>query len=191
MGTLPNYITLFRIALIPLLVGMFYYDRPIGYLVSAALFMIACLTDYLDGYVARAYKQVTSLGSFLDPLADKLLVASVLVMLAGFEHIKGISLIPAVLIICREILVSGLREFLGKLHQELPVTSIAKWKTGFQMISLGCLIVADPTGPFAFMAQIGVPALWISAILTVLTGYGYLKRSLVYVRKDMKKSPKN
>jgi cardiolipin synthase len=178
----PNLITLIRILLIPVVVGLFYLDKPLGYLAAAALFIIACLTDFLDGYLARTYKQVTSVGSFLDPLADKLLVAAVLMMLAGFGRLPGIALIPAIIILCREILVSGLREFLGKVNAELPVTDLAKWKTGLQMTSLGCLIIADPDSIFSFAIYIGLTGLWLAAILTVISGYDYLKQSLKYMK---------
>jgi CDP-diacylglycerol---glycerol-3-phosphate 3-phosphatidyltransferase len=182
LDSLPNLITLIRILLIPIVVGLFYLDKPLGYLAAAALFIIACLTDFLDGYVARAYKQVTSLGSFLDPLADKLLVAAVLMMLAGFNRLPGISLVPAIIILCREILVSGLREFLGKVNADLPVTELAKWKTGLQMTSLACLIIADPDSIFSFVLYIGLAGLWLAALLTLVSGYDYLKQSLKYMK---------
>lgn len=181
LDSIPNRLTLFRILLIPIVVGLFYLDKPLGYLAAATLFLIACLTDFLDGYLARTFKQVTSIGSFLDPLADKLLVAAVLMMLAGFDRLPGLTLIPAIIILCREILVSGLREFLGKVNADLPVTDLAKWKTALQMVSLGCLIIADPDSMFSFAIYIGIPGLWLAAILTLLSGYDYLKQSLKYV----------
>jgi cardiolipin synthase (CMP-forming) len=154
----------------------------LGYLAASALFLLACLTDFLDGYVARVYKQETSIGRFLDPLADKLLVAAVIIMLAGFDRLQGFTLIPAIIILCREILVSGLREFLGKMNEDLPVTDLAKWKTALQMVSLGCLIISDPDSVFAFALYIGIPGLWLAAFLTVLSGYDYLKQTMKHAR---------
>lgn len=180
--TVPNLITLIRILLIPIVVGLFYLDKPLGYLAAATLFIIACLTDFLDGYLARHYKQVTSFGGFLDPLADKLLVAAVLMMLAGFGRLPGISLVPAIIILCREILVSGLREFLGKVNADLPVTDLAKWKTGLQMTSLTFLILADPDSFFSLAIYPGLAGLWLAALLTVISGYDYLKQSLKYMK---------
>lgn len=182
LSSLPNLITLFRILLIPVVVSVFYLDKPIGYIAAASLFMVACISDFLDGYVARALRQESSLGTVLDPIADKLLIAAVLIMLAGFGRLQGISLIPAIVILCREILVSGLREFLGKLQAELPVTELAKYKTGLQMLSLGLLIIADPDGIFRFAIYVGIPGLWIAAILTVLSGYEYFQQTLRYLK---------
>jgi cardiolipin synthase len=181
-ATAPNLITLIRILLIPIVVILFYLDKPLGYLAAATLFIIACLTDLLDGYLARTYKQVTSFGIFLDPLADKLLVAAVLMMLAGSNRLPGVSLIPAIIILCREILVSGLREFLGKVNADLPVTDLAKWKTGLQMTSLACLILADPESIFSFALYLGLAGLWLAALLTVISGYDYLKQSFRYMK---------
>src|SRR3989338_3460936 len=144
--TLPNFLTFVRIALIPVVVGLFYFDRPCSNWLAAAFFILACVTDYLDGYFARTLKQTTRFGVFLDPIADKLLVAATLLMLVGFNRIEGISLIPAVIILCREILVSGLREFLAEVHVSVPVTRLAKWKTGIQMVALSCLIIEDVPG---------------------------------------------
>jgi cardiolipin synthase len=179
---LPNLVTVFRILLVPVVVGLFYIDKPLSYLLAAGLFIVACLTDFLDGYLARSYDQVTAFGSFLDPLADKLLIASVLLMLAGFQRLEGLSLIPAIIIICREILVSGLREMLGKVQAELPVTPLAQLKTAVQMLSIALLIIADPDSQFRFAYYIGLPALWIAAFLTLASGYDYLKKSFQYMR---------
>lgn len=175
-----NILTIFRIVLIPIIVGIFYTKSPVGYIAASIFFLIACLTDYFDGLVARQANQVTSLGRFLDPIADKLLIASTLIMLAGFERIYGINLIPAVIILCREILVSGLREYLGALEVSMPVTRLAKWKTGFQMFGIGFLIVGDALPIFPF-EPVGICALWFAAFLTALTGYSYLRVGLKHI----------
>ena len=129
MPGLPNLLTLLRIVFIPIVGALFYLQSSTGHYIAAALFILACVTDYLDGYYARIYHQVTDLGRFLDPIADKLLICSTLLLLVGFDQIKGLSLIPAIVILCREILVSGLREYLAEAHLSLPVSALAKWKT--------------------------------------------------------------
>lgn len=179
--TLPNLLTFARIALIPILVGLFYFDRPWSNWIAAFFFILACITDYLDGYFARALKQTTRFGIFLDPVADKLLVAAILLMLVGFGRIQGLSLIPAVIILCREILVSGLREFLAEAHVSVPVTRLAKWKTGFQMTALTLLIIERiPHFPVPIDA-LGILFLWIAALLTLITGFDYLRAGLKHM----------
>lgn len=179
--TLPNLLTLMRIALIPVVVTLFYFDKPLSNWITAIIFLIACATDYLDGYFARSLKQVTSFGSFLDPVADKLLVAATLLMLVGVGRIQGLSLIPAVVILCREILVSGLREFLAEVRVALPVTYLAKWKTAIQMAALTCLIAEEIPGSFLPLETLGLIGLWLAAALTLRTGYDYLQAGLRYM----------
>ena len=169
--TIPNFLTIIRIALIPVVVVLFYFDRPLSNWIVASIFIVACITDYLDGYFARVLKQTSKLGIFLDPIADKLLVAATLLMLVGFGRIQGLSLIPAVIILCREILVSGLREFLAEAHVSVPVTRLAKWKTAIQMIALTLLIIEDIQGFFLPIAAIGILGLWVAALLTLITGF--------------------
>lgn len=176
-----NGLTIFRILLIPIIVGLFYLDAPVSFIAAAALFSIACLTDYFDGWVARQANQVTPLGRFLDPLADKLLIASTLVMLVGFNRITGITLIPVVVILCREMLVSGLREYLGAVQVSLPVSELAKWKTTLQMVGIGCLIVGDNLG-FLPLNTVGQTSFWISAVLTTVTGLEYFRASIRHLR---------
>lgn len=181
LATLPNALTCARIALVPVVVALFYGDSPLSSWVAACIFLLACITDYLDGYFARALKQTTHFGSFLDPMADKLLVAATVLMLVGFGRIEGLSLIPAVIILCRELLVSGLREFLAEVHVSVPVTQLAKWKTGLQMGALVCLILGD-SPPFAPSFDVlGILGLWIAALLTLITGFDYLRASLKYM----------
>ncbi|MBI2707445.1 MAG: CDP-diacylglycerol--glycerol-3-phosphate 3-phosphatidyltransferase [Proteobacteria bacterium] len=179
--TVPNLLTFARIALVPVVVTLFYFDRPLSNWIAASIFVLACITDYLDGYFARALKQTTRFGIFLDPVADKLLVAATLLMLVGLGRIQGFNLIPAVIILCREILVSGLREFLAETRRSLPVTSLAKWKTTIQMIALALLIIETVPGFPLPIDLLGTIGLWIAALLTLITGFDYLRAGLKYM----------
>jgi len=174
-ATVPNLLTFSRIVMIPVVVGLFFLDRPLGNWLAGTIFIVACITDYLDGYFARTLKQTSSLGTFLDPMADKLLVAATLLMLVGMDRIVGIHLIPAVIILCRELLVSGLREFLADLKVSVPVSQLAKWKTALQMVALTCLIIDDIPGLSLPIDTLGLWGLWVSAALTLITGYDYLQ----------------
>lgn len=179
--TLPNILTFIRIALIPVVVTLFYFDRPLSNWLAAFFFIMACITDYLDGYFARTLRQTTRFGVFLDPIADKLLVAATLLMLVGFHRIEGLSLIPAVIILCREIVVSGLREFLAEVHVSIPVTRLAKWKTGLQMTALTLLLVEVIPGLPLPLHGLGIFWLWVSALLTLITGFDYLRAGLKHM----------
>jgi cardiolipin synthase len=183
MTTLPNLLTLGRIAAIPLMLATFYWDTPVTRWAACALFALAGITDFFDGYLARRFNQVSAIGRFLDPIADKLLVSSLLLFLAAFERIDTLSLIPAVVILCREILVSGLREYLAELRVGMPVTPLAKWKTATQMIALPVLIVGDPGLPGHAITLIGEILLCVAAILTLMTGYGYLTAGIRFMRE--------
>jgi len=183
--TLSNFLTIIRVAIIPLIIGLFYIKGDFVHLLMAMLFVFACVTDFFDGYFARTWDQVTSFGRFLDPVADKLLITSVLFMLVGMGNIKGFSLIPGVIILSREILVSGLREFLASLKIGLPVSYLAKWKTGIQMGALTCLLLGDSVYLFWLhlpIHLIGIILLWCAGGLTLITGYTYLKESLQYFK---------
>ncbi len=179
--TLPNLLTFARIALVPVVVALFYFDRPISNWIAAGFFVLACITDYLDGYFARTLKQTTQMGTFLDPMADKLLVAATLLMLVGFNRIAGLTLIPAVIILCRELLVSGLREFLAEVHVSVPVTRLAKWKTAIQMTALTLLIIEDIPGYTIPIDILGTIGLWVAALLTLITGFDYLRAGLKHM----------
>ncbi|MGB0671129.1 MAG: CDP-diacylglycerol--glycerol-3-phosphate 3-phosphatidyltransferase [Rhodospirillales bacterium] len=177
---LPNLLTFSRIAFVPLVVGALYIEPPLGPWLSLGLYAAACLTDFFDGYLARAWEVQSALGRMLDPIADKLLVASLLMVLVGLGRLEGLHLFAAVVILAREILVSGLREFLAELRVRVPVTYLAKWKTTIQMLALGFLIVG-PTGPQLgplSTLQVGLVGLWIAALLTLVTGYDYLQAGL-------------
>jgi cardiolipin synthase len=187
---LPNILTYGRIAAVPVVVGLLYWqsiaDGPLWLRwVALALFIAAGITDFLDGYFARAWEQQSSLGLMLDPIADKLLVASCLLMLAAEETIRGWTLFAAVVILCREILVSGLREYLAELRVGVPVTRLAKWKTTGQMVAIGFLIAGeagDRILPGVTMS--GILLLWLSAILTLYTGYDYMRAGLRYMIEE-------
>ena len=184
LTSLPNILTLSRIAVIPVLVGLFFLEGEVWRWVSCVLFSAAGITDYFDGRFARSRAQITKIGVFLDPIADKLLVAAVILMLAAFDRISGLVILPALVILCREVLVSGLREFLAGLNVSVPVSRLAKWKTMLQMLALGFLIVGD-AGPAAVpVTQIGEIGLWLAAILTLVTGYDYLVTGLRHMSAD-------
>ena len=185
----PNLLTLFRIAAIPGIVALFFLDSDLGKFLACGLFGIAAITDFFDGYVARAYGQQSSFGKFLDPVADKLLVSSALLMATGFGQISGLTILPAVVILCREILVSGLREFLAGVQIGVPVSTLAKWKTMIQMFAIGFLIVGD-SGPDALPTRlIGEWGLWAAAVLTLITGYDYLRASLHHLTGETDDNP--
>lgn len=174
---IPNMLTMGRIAVIPVMIAaLIWLDSPLGNWVAFSFYTFACLTDFFDGYLARALAQQSAFGRFLDPIADKLLVASVLLLLIGVGRIHDLIVFPAAVILCREILVSGLREFLAEVRVPMPVTALAKWKTGIQMLALGFLLVG-PAGPdFGPLTttEIGIYGLWAAALLTIVTGADYL-----------------
>ena len=184
---LPNLLTYARIAAVPVVVGLLYwqsiFDGPLWLRwVALAFFIAAGVTDILDGYLARTWGQQSSLGRMLDPIADKLLVASCLLMLAAEETIRGWTLLAAVVILCREILVSGLREYLAELRIGVPVTRLAKWKTTGQMVAVGFLIAGDAGDRIVpVVTQVGIMLLWLSALLTLYTGWDYMRAGLRYV----------
>ena len=181
--TLPNVLTLSRIAVIPLVVGAFYLPNPWAEWLASGLFAAACVTDWLDGHFARRWQQVSAFGRFLDPIADKLLVSVTLMMLVAFRRLTMPALFPALVILAREILVSGLREYLAGLRVGLPVSRLAKWKTGIQMMAIGVLLF-DDTGPIP-LSSFGQALLWLAALLTLVTGYDYLRAGLRHMDVDV------
>ncbi|MEZ5791274.1 MAG: CDP-diacylglycerol--glycerol-3-phosphate 3-phosphatidyltransferase [Nitratireductor sp.] len=186
---LPNLLTYARILAVPLVVLCFYLE---GKLQSSdfarwsalAIFIIASVTDFFDGYLARIWEQTSTIGRMLDPIADKLLVSTCLLLLAADTDrtIAGWSLWAAIIILCREILVSGLREYLAELKVSVPVTRIAKWKTTVQMIAIG-LLLAGPAGDkvLPYTTELGIGMLWLAAIITLYTGYDYFRAGLKHV----------
>jgi cardiolipin synthase len=181
LTSLPNLLTLSRIAVIPVVVGMFFVQEPWGAWTAWFLFSLAGITDYIDGYLARAWEQETVIGKFLDPIADKLLVAATLFMVVAFDRLTGVSVLPAVVILLREVAVSGLREFLAGLNVGVPVTWLAKWKTTIQMVALGFLIIGDYGPTWIPVTAIGITGLWLAGILTLVTGWDYMKAGLRYM----------
>lgn len=182
---LPNLLTLSRIAAIPLLVILAALRTPGGDVAACVVFSAAAITDYFDGKIARDRKLVSAFGRMLDPIADKLLVGAALMLLAGLERLSPWGLYPAIVILLREILVSGLREYLAALSVSLPVTRLAKWKTGFQMGALGTLLAGDTAARvlgigFLPIGIIGETMLWVAAALTLVTGWDYLRAGLRY-----------
>ena len=182
---LPNLLTYARIAAVPAVVACMYWQALLGgglwlRLVALAIFITAGLTDILDGYLARAWQQQSSLGRMLDPIADKLLVASCLLMLAADGTIKGWSLLAAIIILCREILVSGLREYLAELRVGVPVTQLAKWKTFMQLLAVGFLLAgeAGDRDLSPHITLIGLTLLWSAALLTLYTGWDYMRAGI-------------
>ena len=194
MKSLPNILTISRIAAIPGIIALIVFlEGAVGIWLAFSAYTYACITDFFDGYLARAWHQQSSLGRFLDPIADKLLVASVLLVLVGIDRIEGLTVLPAAVILCREILVSGLREFLAEVDVSVPVSQLAKWKTLVQMLALGFLIVG-PYGPdFILLStfEIGVYGLWVAAFFTLFTGSDYLIQGLRYIGEtDQAPAPK-
>ena len=184
MYNLPNLLTISRIVVIPAIFLSVYITSMWWAIIAAVLFIIAAITDYFDGYLARARGETSALGRLLDPIADKLLVTSALVVLLakpGMVEYK-ISFIPVIVILCREILVSGLREFLREVNVGLPVTQLAKWKTGFQMTALSMMLLKGVW----YWGGIGELLLWVAGALTFITGYQYFQKSLDYICKTEK-----
>ena len=184
LTTLPNLLTLSRIVVVPLLVAAFYLDRPMANWIACGLFTAASLTDFLDGYLARSWHQVTRFGRFLDPVADKVMVAAALFMMVARGPIAGWLVLPALVIMCREILVSGLREFLAGINVGMPVSNLAKWKTALQMVAIALLLLGDAGPAWLPAIWIGAWALWIAAALTLVTGWDYLRAGLRHMTGD-------
>ncbi len=178
MSNIANLLTLSRIAAIPLIVILLLLPGGLARWLALGLYALACLTDFFDGYIARRFGLASALGRFLDPIADKLVVAAILLALASNGEIAGWLILPALVILCREILVSGLREYLAELRVGMPVSLLAKWKTAAQMTALGFLILGAHGPRDLPVAMIGAVLLWAAAILTVITGYDYLRLGL-------------
>ena len=183
LTSLPNLLTLSRILAIPLVVATFYISGDSARWFCCALFSAAGITDWLDGHMARRWEQQSELGRFLDPIADKLLVSATLFMLTATGRISGLIVLPALVILCREILVSGLREYLAGLSVGVPVSRLAKWKTGIQMVAIGFLIVGDAGWRLVPVVAIGEVLLWLAALLTLVTGYDYLWAGLSHIAR--------
>jgi len=187
MLSLPNLLTLSRIFAVPILVFLLWRPTPVDYAVTFVLYCMVGITDYFDGYVARTQGQISKLGQFLDPIADKIMVGAVLIMLISSRkanpvpEIEGLHIIAALIILLREIIVSGLREFLAELKVEVKVSRLAKWKTTFQLVALGALILGGAVPAQGWVHDIGIVSLWAAAALTLITGWDYLRVGLKHM----------
>jgi len=188
--SLPNLLTYSRIVAVPIVVACLFAQAVLGgplwlRWLALAIFIAAGVTDFLDGYYARTLGQQSAFGRMLDPIADKLLVASCLLMLAMDETIRGWTLWAAIIILCREILVSGLREYLAALRVSVPVTKLAKWKTTVQLVAIGFLIAGEAGDMvLPWTSQIGISLLWVSAIVTLYTGYDYFRAGVHHIMSE-------
>ena len=189
--SLPNLLTYGRILAIPALVAILFWPRDdwMRWL-ALGIYTLAAITDYLDGYIARAWSQQSAIGRMLDPIADKLLVAALLLMLVYTGQIEGWTLWAAIVILCREILVSGLREFLADLKVSVPVSKVAKWKTTAQLFALGFLVVG-PAGDKVLPGNttIGIVLLWAAAGLTIYTGWDYFNAGIRHLVAEDERAP--
>lgn len=179
---LPNILTVSRIVLLPVLIGLFFVPGLLAAWIALAIYIFCAVTDFFDGYLARKYGTTSGFGTFLDPISDKIFVASLILALATFDRLDGFWMIPAIIILGREFMVSGLREYLGAKNIKVPVSRLAKWKTGFQMTALGFLVMGDYGNylvPHTLL--IGQVLLAIAAVITVITGWNYLKAGLVHI----------
>ena len=182
MLSLPNLLTLSRIVAVPLLVWFLWWpDWEAGYGIAFVLYCLMGITDYFDGYLARSSGAVSRLVIFLDPIADKIMVAAVILILVGTRDIAGIHVIAALVILLREIAVSGLREFLAQVQVSVPVSQLAKWKTTLQLVSLGGIILGGSVPAMVWVHTVGIVALWGAAVLTLLTGWDYLRVGLKHM----------
>jgi cardiolipin synthase (CMP-forming) len=179
---LPNILTYGRIVAVPMVAGLLMWDTNTARWIALAIYVIAAITDFFDGYLARKWQQQSSLGRMLDPIADKVLVAVVLLVLSASPILYGGHLWAAIIILSREVLVSGLREYLGELQVSVPVTKIAKWKTTVQLVAIGFLI-AGPAGDtiIPYLTEVGLGLLWVAAGLTLYTGYDYFRAGIRHV----------
>ena len=180
---IPNVLTIGRIILVPVFVVTFYIPGFLGDLIPFFIFVLASFTDFLDGLLARLYKEESKLGELLDPIADKIIVAAALVLLVMNDIIKNYEVIAAIIILTREILISGLREFLAKSQVVMPVTGLAKFKTFIQMFAIAILLTGESGNRLINLQDynahsIGIILLWLSAFLTLYTGYDYIKKGI-------------
>ena len=179
--TIPNIITFIRIFLIPVILYLLFSENPNIVLIAGLLFIVSSVSDYFDGYLARTLNQSSKLGTLLDPIADKLLIASVIIVLVDTGVISNIHVVPAIIILLREIAISGLREFLAKLNTDMPVSKLAKYKTTFQMVSLSILIISLGFELNDLLWNLGLITLWIAAIITLLSGYNYMIKGMKHI----------
>ena len=180
---IPNYLTIGRIIIVPIFVFTYYLPGFYGDIIPFVLFLLASFTDFLDGLLARMYKEESKLGELLDPIADKIIVATALILLVMDGTIKNFEVIAAIIILTREILISGLREFLAKSQIAVPVTGLAKFKTFIQMFAIAILLTGESGNRLVSFQDynahtIGIILLWLSAFLTLYTGYDYIRKGI-------------
>ena len=186
---IPNILTIGRIIIVPIFVLTFFIPGFFGDLIPFTLFVLASFTDYLDGLLARLFKEESKLGELLDPIADKILVSAALILLVMNGTIENYEVIAAIIILTREILVSGLREFLAKVSVAMPVTSLTKLKTFLQMLSIAILLTGESGNKIINFQDynahtVGIILLWLSAFLTLYTGYDYVKKGIVHATDE-------
>ncbi len=178
MDNLANILTVARLALLPPIILLLFIDKPWAAWSVLALYSAGAITDWLDGFIARRWNQVSDFGRFMDPISDKIFVVSMMVMLIATHRIEGVTIVAVIIILAREFMVSGMREYLGPKNIQLPVTGLAKWKTTVQMIATGLLIL-EPVSMTASYTGLGL--LWIATILTVATGWSYVSEGWKYL----------
>lgn len=180
---LPNILTISRIVLLPVLIGLFFIHGAVAAWIALALYIFCAATDFFDGWIARKYNITSGIGTFLDPISDKIMVAALLITLAAFDRLEGVWVIPAIIILSREFLIAGLREYLGPQNIKVPVSNLAKWKTGFQMTALGFLVIGDyGNSILPYTLLIGQILLTVAALITVVTGWNYLKVGFKHIK---------
>ncbi len=185
INNLANILTVARLLLLPLLIALFFMEESWGGIaVWGCLFVyiICSITDFLDGYIARKLNQISDFGTFLDPISDKIFVATIMILLVAFNRITDIWIILVIIIFAREFLISGLREFLGPKNIKMPVSMLAKWKTAFQMLSLGFLILGNDYAPYT--SELGLALLSLATLLTVITGMSYITVGIAHLREQ-------
>jgi cardiolipin synthase len=183
MWTIANILTVARVLLLPPIIVCFFVEGSVGALaiyICFGLYVLAAVTDFFDGWVARKFNQITAFGTFLDPISDKIFVSALMILLVAFGRLEGLWILPVIAIMSRELLISGLREFLGGEDVKMPVTNLAKWKTTVQMVALGLLIL----GPlYPLMQMAGEWGLLVAAVLTLVTGWKYLQVGMEVIKK--------
>lgn len=188
---LPNILTISRILVIPVIFLSIYIHSTLWSILAGALFVVASITDYLDGYFARSRNQNSAFGRLLDPIADKLLVVSALLIIVANKMVEPITYVPVIIIMCREVLVSGMREFVAEFKVGMPVTHLAKWKTAFQMTAISMILLQRLFIIGSTVGVVGEWLLWVAGVLTFITGYQYFDKCLdyIYTVENNKKNP--
>lgn len=188
LKNIPNILTFLRIISIPVIIGMLAINVGVGDFIAFIVYIASCITDYLDGALARRWSQFSELGRMMDPIADKLLIAALLLTFAGLGHLRLYALYAAIIIMLREIMISGLREYMASFQEKVPSTQLAKWKTTLQMFAVGFLVLGDQGCIFLGINfipayHIGSILLWFSVIPTVLSGWGYLRSGWNHINR--------